>query len=181
MRPVETFVGQPVRSLQTMLRTLSEDDPTLPTIIPDGIFGNQTRQAVYAFQRKFGIPATGVSDQETWEKIVEEHGDAHIRLSPAEPLQLILNPNQVLRKGEYHPYLFLIQSMLVTLSEVFGEIAPPSITGILDQQTSEAIVSFQLISDLSPTGELDKITWKHLALHYPLAVNIQQSQNRTYR
>lgn len=179
MRPQETFVGQPVRSLQTMLRTLSEDDSDLPIIIPDGIFGNQTRQAVFAFQRKYGLPATGVSNQETWDKIVEEHGKANIRLSRAEPLQLILNQNQIIQQGEYHPYLFLIQSMLTTLGEIYGHIIPPAITGTLDEETSYALSTFQELNNIPATGELDKITWKHLALQYPLAVNIRQSKKRT--
>lgn len=179
MRPQESFVGQPVRSLQTMLRTLSEDDPDLPTIIPDGIFGNQTRQAVFTFQRKYGLPATGVSNQETWDKIVAEHEKANVRVSPAEPLQLILNQNQIIQRGEYHPYLFLIQSMLTTLGETYGQIVPPQISGILDEETSYALSTFQQLSDIPATGELDKITWKHLALQYPLAVNIRQSKKRT--
>lgn len=179
MRPKETFVGQPVRSLQTMLRVLAEDDIHLPTIVPDGIYGNQTRQAVFAFQQKHQLPPTGVSDSETWDKIVEEHGKAQIRLSPAEPLQLILNPNQVIEKDEYHPYLFLVQNMLGTLGEVYSVIPSPSPTGVLDETTADSLLTFQRISNLPATGELDKITWKHLALQYPLAVNIQQSKTRT--
>ena len=50
MRPGESFVSQPVRSLQTMLRVLAEDDEELLALIPDGIYGSQTRQAVSAFQ-----------------------------------------------------------------------------------------------------------------------------------
>ena len=67
MRPAESFVSQPVRSLQTMLRVLAEDDEELSTLVPDGIYGNQTRQAVTAFQQKYGIPVTGVVNQNTWE------------------------------------------------------------------------------------------------------------------
>ena len=52
MRPGESFVEQPVRSLQTMLRLLAEDDPRLPTVIPDGIYGPSTMIAVTAFQRR---------------------------------------------------------------------------------------------------------------------------------
>ena len=37
MRPEETFVGQPVRSLQQMLRTIHEYDDRHSEIIPDGI------------------------------------------------------------------------------------------------------------------------------------------------
>ena len=52
MRPPESFVVQPVRSLQTMLRVISGRYTELPTIIPDGIYGPQTMTAVTAFQRK---------------------------------------------------------------------------------------------------------------------------------
>ncbi len=181
MRPVDSFVGQPVRSLQTMLRILAEDDRTLSPIIPDGIYGSQTRNAVSAFQRKYGIPVTGVTDQATWERIVTEQTPALVRLGPAEPLQLILNPNQVIRRGERHPYLYLVQSMLVALGQIYGSITAPGISGVLDEATADALSSFQYLSALPQTGELDKITWKHLALQYPLAVNIQESKNRIKR
>ncbi len=178
MRPRESFIGQPVRSLQTMLRVLAEDDKNLSSLIPDGIFGVQTRKAVSDFQRKFNIPVTGVADQATWERIVSEYPPALVRLGPAQPLQLILNPNQVIRRGEAHPYLYLIQGMLVTLAEAYGSITAPNITGVLDEATFDAISSFQYLSGLPQTGTMDKITWKHLALQYPLAVNHLKSENR---
>ena len=71
MRPPESFVEQPVRSLQTMLRVIAEDDKSLPTVIPDGIYGPTTANAVTMFQRREGIPATGnvetegITDQAT--------------------------------------------------------------------------------------------------------------------
>ena len=181
MRPNESFVGQPVRSLQTMLRVLAEDDRQLLSLIPDGIYGNQTRQAVTAFQRKYGIPATGVVNQETWDRITAEHSPALVRLGPAEPLRLILNPNQIIRRGEAHPYLFLVQGMLTALAEIYGSILVPSMSGILDLPTAKSLASFQELSALPQTGELDKITWKHLALQYPMAVNLQQTKNRIRR
>ena len=46
MRPPESFIGQPIRSLQTMLRVLHEDDPSHPVVIPDGIYGSQTMGAL---------------------------------------------------------------------------------------------------------------------------------------
>ena len=36
MRPAESFVSQPVRSLQTMLRVLAEDDPRLLQLLAEG-------------------------------------------------------------------------------------------------------------------------------------------------
>ena len=46
MRPGESFVGQPIRSLQTMLRVLGESDRKYQRLIPDGIYGPQTIAAV---------------------------------------------------------------------------------------------------------------------------------------
>ena len=181
MRPPETLVAQPVRSLQTMLRVIGEDAGQPLTVIPDGFYGTQTRNAVTQFQQNRGIPATGTADENTWRRIAAEYPDALTRIGPAEPLQLILNPGQVLRRGEAHPYLFLIQAILTALEEVYGSIPAPPMTGVLDLPTADSISAFQLLSQLPETGEVDKITWKHLARHYPLAVNLHYSQNKTNR
>ena len=181
MRPAESFISQPVRSLQTMLRTIGKAGGQDITVIPDGFYGTQTRNAVSVFQQSRGIPSTGAVDQPTWERIAAEFPDARTRIGPAEPLQLILNPNQVLRKGESHPYLYLIQAMLNALQEAYGSIPAPALTGVLDLATADSISEFQRLNLLPVTGEMDKITWKHLALHYPLAVNRGYSHNRTLR
>ncbi len=181
MRPDESFVGQPVRSLQTMLRVLSEHDPRQPIIIPDGIYGKQTRDAVSIFQRNYGLPVTGAADALTWDRITQEYIPAHTIRTSAEPLRLILNPGKIIRRGENGYNVFILQAMLLAMAEIYGSMAPPAMTGVLDEQTTEAVISFQYLSGLPQTGEVDKITWKHLALHYPLAVNHHESENRTRR
>ena len=120
MRPRESFIEQPVRSLQTMLRTLAEDDRKLPTIIPDGIYGPTTMQAITAFQRKQGLPATGVADQYTWEAVVASYEDAIIRIGKAEPIEIIMDPGEVFRRGDNSPYIYLLQSILTHLSQNRG-------------------------------------------------------------
>lgn len=171
MRPSESFVGQPVRSLQTMLRVLSERFPDLPTIIPDGIYGPQTMTAVTAFQRKAGIPVTGVADQATWEAVAAQYRPALTHQAKAEPIQVILNPGQVIRAGEYSRWLFLAQAMLLMLAADYGEIPTVVANGTLDPATAASLERFQNLSGLPPTGELDKVTWKHLSLQSTLNSN----------
>ena len=173
MRPPESFIGQPIRSLQTMLRVIAEKDPSHERIIPDGIYGPETVSAVSTFQRIHGLPSTGVTDNRTWDTVVEIYEEALIEQLDAEPLLIILNPGQVIRKGERHPHLYLIQAVLTVLSEAYESITPPPATGILDDATADALASFQAISGLPMTGNLDKQTWRHLALQYPLAANLQ--------
>lgn len=178
MRPPETFVGQSIRSLQTMLRVIAQEDRAQPSLIPDGIYGAQTMGAVAAFQRNHGLPATGVTDQATWEAIALEYEPAMIRVGPAQPLEIILDPGEVLERGSQSPDLFIIQGMLTVLSNAYGSITPPELSGTLDQATSLSVASFQELSGLPQTGELNKVTWKHLALHYPLATNMSHLKNR---
>mgnify|MGYP003538222964 CR=1 FL=1 len=64
------------------------------------------------------------------------------------------------------------QAMLTTLSEVYESVGKPTRSGILDESTMDSLSSFQGLNNLPMTGQLDKKTWKHLALHYPLAVNL---------
>lgn len=173
MRPSESFIGQPIRSLQTMLRVIAEDTPGMYALIPDGIYGPETVQTVAAFQRSHGLPATGVADQTTWEMIVEAYEQALISQDQAHPLEIILNPGQVIRKGERHPNLYIVQGILKVLSQSYESIGDVVFTGILDDATEDALFAFQQLSGLPATGRLDKRTWKHLALQYPLAANGQ--------
>lgn len=172
MRPGESFVGQPIRSLQTMLRVLAENDNRYNSLIPDGIYGPETMAAVSSFQRLHGLPVTGITDRDTWDAIHAAYEPALINIDAAQPVEIILNPGQVIRRGERHPNIRLAQAMLTVLSEIYRSIAAPACTGILDGRTSDSLASFQQLSGLPMTGELDKRTWKHLALHYPLGANL---------
>ena len=62
MNTPANYVGQPIRSLQTMLRTIAHADETLLKIVPDGIYGPNTVQAVREFQRQNALPVTGETD-----------------------------------------------------------------------------------------------------------------------
>lgn len=171
MRPNETLVGQPIRSLQTMLRVIAESDARHPSVVPDGIYGPDTTRAVTYFQRRYGLPATGIVDQGTWDSIAAVYQNAELEILEAEPLLIVLEPGQVIGKGEENPHLYVVQAVLTVLSDFYPGITPPSMNGVLDVATSDSISSFQQMNQLPITGQLDKRTWKHLALHYPIAAN----------
>lgn len=166
MRPRESFVGQPVRDLQTMLRVLAEDDRSLPTVVPDGFYGPNTATAVAAFQRRSGLPATGITNQLTWDKIVADYEPALIRVDKAQPIEVIIDPGKVYRLGDSSPNIYLAQSILTFLSDLHPTIRQPTHNGVMDSATAASLSDFQQLADLPDSGALDKITWKHLALHF---------------
>lgn len=176
MRPPISFIGQPIRSLQTMLQVLSQHDDVYQDVIPDGIYGPSTMRAVSVFQRHHGLPVTGVTDHTTWQTILAAFEPALSALETAQQINIILNPNQVIRKGERSPYIHLTQAMLHVLYDAYQSVSEPSHTGYLDDITSDSLSSFQHLCGLPMTGNLDKHTWKHLALQYPLAANLQNPE-----
>ena len=168
MRPPESFIGQPIRSLQTMLRVIAENDPSHERIIPDGIYGPETLSAVSTFQRIHGLPTTGVTDQDTWDAIVDIYEPALIRIGPAQPLEIILEPGEIIRRGDRQLNVYVLQAVLIVLSNVYSSITPPGMNGVLDEATATSLEAFQALSGLPQTGELDKVTWKNIVRQFTL-------------
>lgn len=63
--------GQKVEQMQEQLNAISNNYPLIPRIAVDGIYGEETQNAVEVFQEIFGLPVTGIVDYRTWYKIQE--------------------------------------------------------------------------------------------------------------
>lgn len=86
--------GIKVEHLQYMLSVLSAYIPEIPPVTIDGIFGNATRAAVIAAQRRFSLPQTGIVDFNTWDEIYDQFSGIE---------------NRTLRSGETFPYTETVQ------------------------------------------------------------------------
>lgn len=69
----EGMQNDDVRDLQTYLSYIGRTYPEIPEIPVTGYFGEQTRDAVYTFQRLFGLPISGLVGHSTWYAIAEEY------------------------------------------------------------------------------------------------------------
>lgn len=63
--------GAKVQQAQEQLNRIAQNYPALPTITPDGIYGQRTADAVRIFQQIFALPVTGVIDYSTWYELSE--------------------------------------------------------------------------------------------------------------
>ncbi len=61
--------GNSVRTIQTQLNAISNTYSAIPKLRVDGIYGEQTAEAVREFQKIFNLPQTGVVDFPTWYEI----------------------------------------------------------------------------------------------------------------
>ena len=64
--------GEKVRALQYMLSVLAEFISSIPRVNIDGIFGQETANAVTAFQRFAGLDASGVVNEATWDALYDQ-------------------------------------------------------------------------------------------------------------
>lgn len=94
--------GDKVRFLQYMLSVLSSHIPQIPPLAVDGVYGQNTRAAVLAAQRYFGLPETGTVGQQTWDLIYDQFaGIENVTFQSAESFPPVENRNGQNGRNQY--------------------------------------------------------------------------------
>lgn len=69
------ITGDDVATLQKFLARIARFNPQLPTIVIDGVYGNNTASAVSIIQKLYGIPVSGMVGPITWDRIYRVYKD----------------------------------------------------------------------------------------------------------
>ncbi len=67
--------GNVVTQVQTFLRTIAQNNNSVPLITVDGVYGERTKDAVEAVQRLSGLPVNGSVGPLTWNAIVNLYNE----------------------------------------------------------------------------------------------------------
>lgn len=154
--------------LQQRLRNISKVHKDVPSVIPDGIFGEETENAVRAFQRKFGFSETGVVDFEIWDRINEESKKALFVLSEPNQVISIKNEDLPLVIGQIGREVHTLNLMLRRLGELYSNFRSENTGDEFTAETEREVRKWQKVIGHDITGEVDKLTWNRLAEHYLL-------------
>ncbi|MBO5274067.1 MAG: peptidoglycan-binding protein [Clostridia bacterium] len=160
-----TYEQQIIIELQGLLREISRFNPAIPAVIEDGIYGDETRAAVSAFQRYYGLPVTGSTDPATWDAIAEIYRLRRAstgRSTPIYPFETTLDGGRV-KEGEASGLVYIIQLILDAASIDFAFPAPLMMDGIYGPDTAQNVAYFQSVHGIPESGIVDFETWNALA------------------
>lgn len=159
--------GRDVATIQVALNQISQNYPSIPKIYPvDGIFGEQTENAVKRFQRIFNLTEDGIVGKATWYKIISLYVGI-LRLSELNSEgQTYYGSNlkftDTLSLGSQGEKVFILQYFLNVLSEFISFIPPVAIDGVFGESTRNAVTAFQKYAGLTPDGIAGERTWNLL-------------------
>ncbi len=150
-------------NLQRMLRYLSfaMNEPELRVNV-NGEYDNRTERAVRRYQEIAGLPVTGETDIETWNRIKIDYDRERTLREEIYIAPVPRDPSYTTGYGERSDTVAILQIILSALRQVY-EYPEVSITGIYGQQTADAVRVFQRANGLEETGIADRITWHRLA------------------
>ncbi len=160
--------------VQRYLRQLAlyEDNP-IPPIAIDGIYGEETRNAVQIFQQMVGLEASGIVDYTTWIRLFDAYMESVLRWEdgpcfspfPRFPIGYSLG------MGNHQFLVEIVQYILNELSVWFDELPRNNQGGVYDEDTEQGIRLFQQANLLPDTGRVDRATWDALVRAYQQMVN----------
>ena len=157
-----------IAELQQALRDIAKTDSDIISVIPDGIFGEETEEAVKSFQKRYGFTETGAVDFELWEKIQEEKRRSLFILS--DPIQVISIKNEdlPLSLGQVGKAVHTLNLMLSQLGELYDNFSAVNAGDEFTEETLREVKKWQQVIGHEISGEVDKLTWNRLSQHYLL-------------
>ena len=162
--------GIDVLRMQSYLRVISEADPNIPSTMIDGVYDVDTRDAVYAFQRDYGVVPTGVIDETTWNKIVNAYYYVLANAEVSEPY-----PGEPIARGSQGASVLFIQTALNAVNQHVPEIPSVADDGIFGEETERAVRAFQSYYGLTVDGIVGPETWRLLALEMGTSRELDES------
>ena len=161
--PYET---QAIYNLQRYLRQISRFDSDILSVDEDGIFGEETRASLAAFQKKYGLPVTGAADPDTWARLFNEYlATVEAATRPA-PVYLFprFPTDYSVGRGNENLLVGVIQYLLREIITLYGrDSSALPLNGVFDEITEQAVKDFQTVNRLPPDGRVDRVTWNRLA------------------
>ena len=164
MTEKETVIAE----LQQYLRNIAKASSDAPAVIPDGIYSQETREAVADFQRRKGLSETGTVDFVTFEALVKENRRALEENRPPNQVAPITNGDLPLYYGMDNEFTEKLKIMLNSVADRHGNFNHLERNSFFDRETEAQVKRWQNVIFTEENGVVDKITWNSLSDYYLL-------------
>jgi len=155
--------GNDVRTLQLRLNRISANYPSIPKIaLANGIFLNDTEDAVLEFQRIFSLERDGIVGRATWYKVLTVY-NAVKKLNELISEGLTLEDvsqqfPEVLKYGDRGLYVSIMQYYLNVIATFDTNLGDIPINGVYDDAMVQLVKDFQRTRGLLVDGIIGKQT-----------------------
>ena len=159
--------GPSVRILQYYLQFLSYFNLKLPYVSMDGIFGQETYDAVVTFQSFYGLEVDGIVGKNTWDMIQ----DAYIGVLNSLPDEYrsyssLLYPGYIITTGASGKVVEQLQTFLKTIADNNPAVPQIKVDGYYGDQTKNAVLAIQKLQGLEQNGQVGVLTWNAIVNLY---------------
>ena len=159
--------GPSVRILQYYLQFLSFFNLKLPYVSMDGIFGQETYDAVLTFQSLYGLDVDGIVGKNTWDMIQ----DAYIGVLNSLPDEYrsyssLLYPGYIITTGASGKVVEQLQTFLKTIADNNPAVPQVTVDGYYGNQTKNAVLAVQKLQGIEQNGQVGVLTWNAIVNLY---------------
>lgn len=159
--------GIDVRTLQYYLSIIAYFNSDLEPVPLGGIYDAATVAAVERFQEFYGLPVTGIVDNDTWNVIDRIYTETVAALPEGyQGNNAKLYPGYFLTKGMRGQNITDLQTYLNLIGRNIPEVPEVPVTGYFGDQTENAVRVFQQLFGIPVSGDVGPVTWYQIALQY---------------
>ena len=163
----ENDTGVPVRTVQYYLSVIAYFNQTLEPVPITGLFDSGTVDAVERFQKYYGLPVTGIVDNNTWTTISRIYTETVAALPEGyQGDNAKLYPGYFLTVGMRNQNVTDLQTYLSEIGKNIAAIPEIPVTGYFGEQTENAVSTFQRLYGIPISGAVGPVTWAQIAREY---------------
>lgn len=156
--------GDFVRVIQLLLAFVSQYEESVQPLVVSGYYGPETTAAVRGFQQTYGLTSDGILGEQTYSQLY----DVYERIIESIPPEQFADtavpfPGTELQQGDEGEDVEILQEYLSYISRTYTEIPTVEVTGVFGPDTDAAVIAFQNLFNITPSGIVGILTWSAIA------------------
>ncbi|MBR4881802.1 MAG: peptidoglycan-binding protein [Clostridia bacterium] len=156
--------GDFVRVVQLLLAFVSQYEESVPPVTVTGYYGPETTAAVRGFQQTYGLTPDGILGEQTYSQLYDVY-ERIIESIPPEQFTdtAIPFPGTELQLGDEGEDVVILQEYLNYIATTYTAIPTVTVDGIFGPATDAAVIAFQNLFGITPSGIVGILTWSAIA------------------